>query len=244
VSVRWDGARFVIVVSDTGQGISRGALPFIFETFRQADASITRSFGGLGLGLSISRHLVELHGGRIEADSAGVGQGATFTVRLPQAPSFAPDARKPRRSLTPSSGGLQRPRELSGLRVLVVDDEADARELITTILSYAGAIVSGAASAAQALRILAETPIDVMLSDIGMPGQDGYDLIRRVRQLPGRAARIPAAALTAFARDEDRALAVAAGYHQHVAKPIDPIDLLGVVATLSRIRESSPPTRS
>jgi len=243
VSVRWDGARFVIMVSDTGQGISRGALPFIFETFRQADASITRSFGGLGLGLSISRHLVELHGGRIEAYSAGVGHGATFTVRLPPAPSFAPDARKPRRSLTPSSGGLQRPAELSGLRVLVVDDEADARELITTILSYAGASVSSAGSAAQALRILSETHMDVMLSDIGMPGQDGYDLIRRVRQLPGAAARIPAAALTAFARGEDRALAVAAGYHLHVAKPVDPIDLLSVVATLARIRPSSPPTR-
>jgi PAS domain S-box-containing protein len=235
VSLRAHDAHLELSVTDSGQGIRASALPFIFETFRQGDASITRSFGGLGLGLSICRHLVELHGGSIEASSAGEGQGATFRVILGRDQPAA----QPRK--TPVSTPLFQSKfggnaELAGLRVLVVDDEPDAHELVATILNQAGASVTTAASAADGLQLLTSAPFDVLLSDIGMPLQDGYELMRRVRRLPSEAVRrIPAAALTAYARSEDRAQAIAAGYQLHVTKPVDPTELTQVVASLAGI---------
>jgi CheY-like chemotaxis protein len=194
VSLRALGAHLELRVSDTGQGIRASALPFIFETFRQGDASITRSFGGLGLGLSICRHLVELHGGSIEASSAGEGLGATFRVILGR-DQLAAQSRKTPVSNPLSASKVGGSAELRDLRVLVVDDEPDARELVAAILSQAGASVTTAASAADALHLLSSVPLDVLLSDIGMPRQDGYELMRQVRRLPSESVRrIPAAA--------------------------------------------------
>lgn len=235
VRLRGEGEHLELTVADTGHGIRPSMLPFIFETFRQADTSTTRSFGGLGLGLSISRHLVELHGGSIEAHSAGEGLGATFRVLLGRQPIKVRSAPKTVEA-TPAIRTIASHADLQGLRVLVVDDEPDARELLGTILSYAGARVSSVASADEALSLLATEPFDVLLSDIAMPLHDGYELIRRVRQLPSDSARnIPAAALTAYARIEDRAQAMAAGYQLHVTKPVDPAELTQVVASLARI---------
>jgi len=238
VSVRLqaEGPHLVLTVADTGQGIRPSALPFIFETFRQADNSITRSFGGLGLGLSISRHLVELHGGSIEAHSAGEGCGATFRVILGREQLSSTSARKSISAPLASPSIETNDAQLQGLRVLVVDDEPDARDLLATILSQAGATVIAAASAAEAIQLLSTQPFDVLLSDIAMPIQDGYELMREVRRLPSEQVRnIPAAALTAYARTEDRAQAMAAGYQLHVTKPVDPVDLTQVVASLARI---------
>jgi PAS domain S-box-containing protein len=223
-----------LVVEDSGRGISRSALPYVFERFHQADASITRSFGGLGLGLSIAKHLAELHGGTISAESDGEGKGSRFTLMLGNAPR--PVEVAPRAVPTaarPSLASL--PPELSGLRVLVVDDEPDARELAATILTQGGATVLPASSAAHALRLLTEEPVDVILSDIGMPDLDGYELIRRVRQLSTPSGRIPAAALTAFARTDERREAMLAGFQLHISKPVEPTELAAAVACLARI---------
>jgi len=233
-------AHVELTVSDDGRGIAKNALPFVFDRFRQADASITRAFGGLGLGLSIARHLVELHGGTIEASSEGEGKGARISLTLGQfppnieGPRTLPAQLPPRASLTDLSA------ELAGLRVLVVDDEPDARELTTTILSEGGAIVVAASSAAHALKLLAEQQLDVMLSDIGMPEQDGYELIRRVRQLGTPAGRIPAAALTAFARSDERRQAMLAGFQLHISKPVEPTELTAAVALLARLGSGRP----
>ncbi len=234
IDLRRIGQRIQLAVSDNGRGIAANALPFVFERFRQADASITRAYGGLGLGLSIAKHLVELHGGTIEAESAGEGQGSRFTLTLRRT---ALDVQEPKLQVSPlgHSPSNQMPTELRGLRVLIVDDEPDARELASTILSQGGATVVAAASAVHALTVLDEQTVDVMLSDIGMPELDGYELIRRVRQLPTPAAKIPAAALTAFARIEDRQRAILAGFQLHVSKPIEPTELTAVVACLARI---------
>lgn len=225
-----------IAVADTGAGIEPEFLPYVFERFRQADAATTRAFGGLGLGLAIVRQLVELHGGTVAVDSAGTGKGATFTVRLPPSsmPAPAPDVQ-------PRSGAAEfTPEEefdcehLSGVRVLVVDDERDARELFAKTLSECGASVSLAASSAEALAAIERERPDVLLADIGMPGEDGYALIDKVRELPPeRGGLTPAAALTAYARAEDRARSLDAGFQVHLTKPPKPADLIGVVARLA-----------
>jgi PAS domain S-box-containing protein len=220
-----------ISVSDTGIGIKPDFLPYVFDRFRQADASTTRKHGGLGLGLSIVRQLVEMHGGTVRAKSAGEGKGATFSIALPVALARPDAQRKPERVRDAHDAPLDRA-DLGGLRVLVVDDEADARELVRRILTGAHASVKIAASVEEALDAIRGDRPDVLLSDIGMPERDGFDLIRVVRQegIDGR--QMPAVALTAFARPEDRRRALLAGFQMHVAKPVDPDELVAVVATL------------
>jgi len=226
------GSEVQIQVSDTGEGIDPSVLPHVFEPFRQADSSTTRRHGGLGLGLSLVRQIVSAHGGTVEATSAGLSRGATFVVRLPA--RAATDAVKPSRpaQLAPRAGssaaGL-----LAGIRVLVVDDELDARELVAEAFKNAGAIVSLAASARDALGLMATEQPDVLVSDIGMPHEDGYELMRQVRLLPaGQGGQTPALALTAYARTSDAERAFEAGYQRHVAKPVDPLLLVELVAGL------------
>jgi PAS domain S-box-containing protein len=225
-----------LAVMDSGRGIREHFLPVIFEPFKQADSTTTRVHGGLGLGLSIAKNLVEMHGGTIHALSDGEDQGSTFIVRLPVAPL--------RETPTRSSPSLEPrpipqwecPPELSGLRVLVVDDEVDARELIATVLEQCGSRVERAGSAREALEKLEAWRPDILLSDIGMPDEDGYALIRQVRSLPpDRSGTIPAASLTAYAGAEDRRRALLAGFNMHVPKPVEPAELVAVVASLGRI---------
>jgi PAS domain S-box-containing protein len=212
-----------IVVRDTGQGIQTEFLPFVFDRFRQADGTAARRHGGLGLGLAIVRHLAEAHGGTVTATSAGVNKGATFSVRLPLLA---------RESTTPQKTRSARHRtanRLKGVRVLTVDDEMDARELLQTMLEAEGARVAVAGSAGEAMHLLQQQPVDVLLADIGMPDEDGFALIRGVRALSGMLKTLPAIAVTAYASLRDRELALEAGYGWHVAKPIDPAQLLGVM---------------
>jgi signal transduction histidine kinase/ActR/RegA family two-component response regulator len=230
-----------IVVADTGQGISAEFLPYVFERFRQADSSITRSFGGLGLGLAIVRQLVELHGGTVHAESPGEGQGATFTVKLPLM-AVGLIAIEPER-VHPAVGGsfpFDCSPRLDGLKILIVDDDADIRDLLTYTLEVCGAEVMAAASADEAISALtaASTPMDILISDIGMPDEDGYALLRRVRALePEHKGGIPAIALTAYARVQDRRAALLAGFQSHVAKPVEHAELIAVIANLAgRIR--------
>ena len=230
-------ANVEIVVSDTGAGIRPEFLPYVFDRFRQADATTRRGHGGLGLGLAIVRHLVELHGGTVSADSEGDGQGATFTVVLPliQTPDAARDERRQHTSAGErGSLSFECPPRLDGLKVLVVDDEPDARELLTAILRSCGADVSTAGSAAEALRQIEESTPDILLSDIGMPGEDGYDLIHKVRATEtGRPSKLPAVALTAYAKVEDRIRALSAGFQAHVTKPVEPMEIATVIASLA-----------
>jgi PAS domain S-box-containing protein len=219
-----------IVVSDTGEGISPEFLPHVFDRFRQADASTTRAVTGLGLGLAIVRHLVELHGGTVVAESLGKGRGSTFTVLLPLRPLRGPgeseermQARIERRAARLAAHAP----ELNNVRILIVDDEADTRELLREVLIGCGADVCDAASGEEALRYVEEWKPQVIVSDIGMPVMDGYDFIRHVRE---RGHRMPAVALTAYARSEDRVRALMAGYQVHVAKPIEPMEFALVVA--------------
>lgn len=222
-----------IEVSDTGIGIRPEFLPHVFQRFRQADASATRKHGGLGLGLAIVKNLVELHGGTVDASSGGEGRGATFTVRLPMAPTEtdAEQAVAAASSHGPPSalGGL-----LDELTVLVLDDEPDARDLVQRLLGDAGARATTAASAADALQLIEAGFVpDIILSDIGMPEQDGFEFMRRVRAFDGPVSNVPAAALTALARVEDRKRALLAGYQAHLAKPVDPAELVAMVASLA-----------
>jgi CheY-like chemotaxis protein len=225
-----------IGVSDTGPGIAPEFLPFVFDRFRQADGRTTRQHGGLGLGLSIVRHLVELHGGTVRAESEGEGHGATFTVLLPVAPVYQ------------SVGVVERvhpaardtlplyecPDRLDGLRILVVDDEPDTRELLKAGLGQCGAVVTVVGSAAEALETIAGEVPDLLISDIGMPGEDGYSLIGRVRERDARrGGRTPAVALTAYARHEDSARSLSAGFDAHLSKPVEPGELLSVLAGLA-----------
>jgi CheY-like chemotaxis protein/two-component sensor histidine kinase len=225
-----------VAVADNGQGIEVQFLPHIFERFRQADPSFTRRAGGLGLGLSIVRSLVELHGGEVSAQSDGPGNGATFVVRLPMAPLRA-DERPSVPPANPSEPPLPTfacPAALEGLRILVVDDEPETRELMRFLLEQCRAIVATAGSADEALALLAQEPYELLISDIGMPDGDGYSLIRRVRAMSPRQRTMPALALTAFARPEDRTEALRAGFDMHLSKPIDPNELLVVLETLMR----------
>ena len=222
-----------IQVRDTGQGMSADFLPYIFEPFRQADGSTTRVHGGLGLGLSIVKHLVEAHGGSVEAQSAGVGQGATVIARFPIDPACANDSHRPvARAI---SAVAVETLSLDNVRVLVVDDDEESRLVVAEHLRRCHGVVFTATSAADAYDVLRRERIDVLLADIAMPGEDGYTLIRRVREgVVPVSASIPAAAITAFAREEDRLLAVRAGFQMHLAKPVDPDGLVAAVASLAR----------
>ncbi|MEH2137266.1 PAS domain S-box protein [Nostoc sp.] len=224
-----------IRVSDTGMGIAGEFLPHVFERFRQADSSITRSHGGLGLGLAIVRHLVELHGGTVSVESPGIGQGATFIVNLPMKAVYVEaNTAKQLSSLTDIQEANNYLPRLDNLRVLIVDDEAEARHLLTTILEQYGAQVIAVSSASDALLALQKVCPHIMVSDIGMPQEDGYALIRQVRALPAeRGGRVPAVALTAYARAEDRTQALLAGFQLHVPKPVNPAELAAVVANLT-----------
>jgi PAS domain S-box-containing protein len=222
-----------VSVSDTGIGIPASFLPEVFERFSQRDSSTTRKYGGLGLGLAISKQLVELHGGSVQANSPGEGQGATFIVKLPLTiPGSRSESADRVHSLQAAAEQGPLP-NLAGVRALVVDDEADARDLIQRILQGQGAIVSVAASGADALRILEKTEPEILISDIGMPDMDGYQLIRQIRATERMGQLLPAVALTAFARAEDRKRALLAGYQSHVAKPVDMAELVIVVAGLA-----------
>jgi CheY-like chemotaxis protein len=229
-----------ITVSDTGQGIAPEFLPHVFDRFRQADATSTRAFGGLGLGLAIVRQLVELHGGTVRVDSAGEGLGSTFTLSLPliagrSAGSDTARAQSPEFK----QSEFECPSELDGLRVLVVDDEADTCDLLQFILEGCGAQVRTASSAAAALEAIAEERFDVLISDLGMPDEDGYSLITQVRALDKeRGGTIPAAALTAYVGEKDRIRVLRSGFQIHVPKPISPGELVAVVANLAgRVRQ-------
>jgi len=229
-----------VSVIDDGEGVSPEFLPHVFDRFRQADSSAARRHGGLGLGLSIVKQLVELHGGTVRAKSPGVGKGATFTVTLPLTPVHAdrePDVE--RRHPQAASGEYHADDDacvkLSGVRVLVVDDEPDARALVKRLLENCEAVVTTAASASEALEALRRAKPDVVISDIGMPGEDGYALIRMIRALPpDEGGDVPAVALTAYARSEDRTRALLSGFQSHVAKPVEPTELVATVASLAR----------
>jgi PAS domain S-box-containing protein len=221
-----------VVVSDTGIGIAPDFLPHVFERFRQADGSIARERGGLGLGLSIAKDLIEMQGGTIEAASAGEHRGATFRVRLPVIV-----VRSAEGAIHPEGGGPPTIRvpDLEGLRILVVDDDDDARRLVQEALEITGALVQTAASALEALERLSDGRVDVLIADLGMPRMDGVQFIREVRRHSDPGVRdIPAAALTAYARSEDRTLALSSGFQLHLSKPIEPAELLAAVAALGR----------
>jgi PAS domain S-box-containing protein len=225
-----------ITVSDSGAGINPEFLPHVFDRFRQADASITRTHGGLGLGLAIVKNLVELHGGTITATSPGLAKGAAFTVSLPLTPvktgAAAPEEPRPLRAIPPTDL-CDEDHNLEGVHILVVDDELDARNVVKRLLEDCKATVATAASAAQALELLQSQTFHLLVSDIGMPGEDGYALIRKIRALAHPIAAIPAVALTAYARAEDRARAMLAGFHLHLAKPVEPTELLTLLTTLA-----------
>jgi PAS domain S-box-containing protein len=225
-SVARADSRVVITVRDTGVGISPDFLPHVFESFRQADSSSTRTHGGLGLGLAIAKRLVEIHGGEVGASSEGEGRGTTLTVTLPVLPvaGLAPAAHL----IAPPA-----PTRLDGISVLVVDDHADSRDLVTTILERLGAAVFSAASATEGLALLRAERPDVVVSDLEMPGESGYDMIQKVRALPpGEGGLTPAVALTAYARTEDRIRVLAAGFQEHVAKPALPEELAAAIAAV------------
>jgi PAS domain S-box-containing protein len=237
VSLAQTEAHVEITVIDSGQGINAEFLPFVFDRFRQADASTTRQHGGLGLGLAIVRHLVELHGGTVSAASRGEGHGATFKVRLPLLGAPAEETKDAPADVH-AMASINEPSDaqehLAGLRVLVVEDEADTRVMIKLVLEAAGASVSALDSADKALKVVEDWQPDVLVSDIGMPEMDGYELIRRVKALEtSRGRSLPALALTAYARDEDRERSIEAGYQRHLSKPVEPSDLIRAVAELA-----------
>jgi len=224
-----------ITISDTGQGIARELLPYVFDRFRQSDSSSSRTHGGLGLGLAIVRQLVELHGGTVSAESPGEGEGSTFKVRLPvRSVRQEPDDRANSVVKIPDEVSTKPVPSLDGMNVLVVDDDWDSRELVTVVLKASGAEVVSVTSAIEALRELALRRFDVLLSDIGMAEMDGYALISQIRQLPAeRGGKIPAAALTAYAGIENQRRALSAGYQVHIPKPIGPSELITAVARLA-----------
>jgi signal transduction histidine kinase len=239
------GSTLLFRVRDDGQGIRPEFLPYLFEPFRQADGSTTRRHGGLGLGLAIVKQLVEAHGGQITAQSDGEDRGAVFTIELPARAPAVPLERSPRGQR--DSGPVVAPGAvgLDGVRVLVVDDDEDTRELVQHMLAEQGAVVSSASSAEEALSLLTRSPPDVLLSDIGMPDVNGYSLIQSIRGMPAdRGGKTPAVALTAYAREGDRDRAFSAGFQAHVTKPVDPEMLAAVVASLAGVSPEPADERS
>lgn len=237
VTVGGRNSEVMLTVADTGAGIKREFLPHVFERFRQAESSTNRAYGGLGLGLAIVRHLVELHGGSVAVQSEGEGQGATFSVRLPVAAAIRTAERAP---AAVSTEGGPVGQSLAGLRLLIVDDEADAREVMRFMLERSGAQVRTADSAAQALDAIREERPDLLISDIGMPAEDGYVLVRRLRAMEeGLGRRLPAIALTAYASEEDTRRALTAGFDAHLSKPVDPVRLIDIAAGLATSRRGS-----
>ena len=234
---RVEGSGVQLVVEDTGEGIAPDFVAHVFERFRQADSSNTRSHGGLGLGLAIVRHLVEMHGGTVDVRSAGKGRGSTFTVTLPaldpaRLPPLAPAPEVP--PLASALAMADSP-DLTGVRVLVVDDGDDVREVVSAMLGQCGAEVRAVGSAGEALHALAEFSPHVLVSEIEMAGETGFSLIQRVRALPAdRGGQVPAAALSAYGRTDDRVQALLAGFQIHVPKPVQPAELVAVVASLAR----------
>jgi CheY-like chemotaxis protein len=231
VILKREGSYAAIVVSDSGIGVKREFLPHIFERFRQVDSSTTRRSGGLGLGLAIVRHLVELHGGSVWADSPGENQGATFTVHLPLAVAGNIAAGGRNADDGDRHDGKD---QLAGVKVLLVEDDEDSRELMSRMLRQRGADVTSTSNAADAMSVFLSDRPDVLVSDIGMPDIDGYELLRRVRALGARrGGKVPAIALTALARPDDRRRALHVGYQVHVPKPADASELAAVVANLA-----------
>jgi signal transduction histidine kinase/ActR/RegA family two-component response regulator len=240
LSIERAGDHMEIEVADTGKGISPAFLPHVFDRFRQADGTPTRRHAGLGLGLALVRQLVELHGGTVRAASQGVGFGATFTVCLPIAAEVrvglrTPGARKvDRRTATATASPMPRLPRLDELRIVVVDDDADGRTLTSLVLSQAGATVRVAASAGEALQLLEAEEPDILVSDIGLPDDDGYALIRQIRRREAEyGGFLPVIALTGYARAEDRHRIIAAGFQAHVTKPVDPAELTAAVAAVA-----------
>jgi CheY-like chemotaxis protein len=241
------GGHVEITVTDTGMGIEPEFMPYVFDRFRQADSTSTRKYSGLGLGLAIVRHVVEMHGGTVAASSPGKGQGATFKVRFPIASPDAllqpvkrppgPELKQPTQP-SPVNGK----HNLAGVRVLVVDDDLDTLEVIKVILQNRGAEVITASSAGDALQALEHSLPDALVSDLGMPEHDGYELIAEIRQRgPERGGNIPAVALTAYARVEDRIRALTAGFHMYLPKPVDSNELVAVVVNLTHPYSVSQP---
>jgi CheY-like chemotaxis protein len=229
------GSRVKIVVADNGQGIKPEFLPYVFERFRQQDAGTNRQHGGLGLGLTIVRNIVELHGGTVHAASEGLGKGATFTVALPIAAAYPASPDESRAKVADVRLAPANPSPLTGVRALFVEDEADARELISMMLAERGAEVRTVVSATEALACCDEWRPDVLISDIGLPGEDGYTLMKKLRARESeRGGHIPAIALTAYGRREDRLRALSVGYEYHVPKPVEPAELLAAVASLTK----------
>jgi PAS domain S-box-containing protein len=236
VSLQRSGSDAAITVSDTGVGIKPDSLPHIFDRFQQADQSITRRFGGLGLGLSIVKHLVELHGGSIRAESPGDGQGASFTIALP---SSGREETRDAEALDARTRHDQPSASLNGIRVFIVEDEPDTREFLERYLAAAGAEVTAVSTATDALAKLPDCEADILVSDIGLPDIDGYDLMQRVRRLEAKnCGAIPAVALTAYARTEDRMRAFRAGYQAHLAKPVEPAELVATIASFAELIEA------
>jgi CheY-like chemotaxis protein len=231
-----------VSVGDSGEGISSEFLPYVFDRFSQGDGKPTRSHSGLGLGLAIVRQLVELHGGTVKAYSDGPGCGATFKLRLPilsinRVPGRKSDSSDSTvtRAIVTDALSIECPPRLDGVRVLVVDDDSDTRQMLKAVLSECQAEVITAASAAEAIKEIEQRKPDVLISDLGMPEQDGYELIKQVRETESadNTARIPALALTAYAKAEDRVRALAGGYHVHLSKPVEPAEFVLVVARLA-----------
>jgi CheY-like chemotaxis protein/anti-sigma regulatory factor (Ser/Thr protein kinase) len=223
VTLKEQNRNALIIVKDNGQGIDPQFLPYVFDTFRQGDSSITRKFGGLGLGLSIARHLVELHGGNVKVESLGKGTGSTFTVELPLMLSSVKIAK------SEEFPGLL---NIAGLRILTVDDEPDMRDYLNFVLESAGGEVTAVSSAQEALESLENQNFDILISDIGMPMIDGYQLLQQLRKMNGENSKIPAIALTAYAGEYNQKQALSAGFSAHLSKPVEPEKILECILSL------------